>query len=157
MEWTVLITLLVLGMILIVVEIVFIPGTTVVGILGFVCLIGGIYSAFASFGERTGNIVMISSGVFLIASVVYIFKAKTWEKMALNKTIDSRVNENDMSNLSIDSVAIAVSDLRPMGTIEFENEQFEAETNGEFIEAKSSVNIISIKSNEIIVEKIKDI
>lgn len=157
MEWTVLITLLVLGMILIVVEIVFIPGTTIVGILGFVCLIGGIYSAFESFGQRTGNIVMISSGVFLIASVVYIFKAKTWEKMALNKTIDSKVNEVNIEGLTIDSIAMSVSALRPMGTIEFENEQFEAETNGEFIEAKSAVKIISINSNEIIVEKIKHI
>ena len=157
MEWTVLITLLVLGMILIVVEIVFIPGTTIVGILGFVCLIGGIYSAFESFGQRTGNIVMISSGVFLIASVVYIFKAKSWEKMALNKTIDSKVNEVNIEGLTIDSIAMSVSALRPMGTIEFENEQFEAETNGEFIEAKSAVKIISINSNEIIVEKIKHI
>jgi len=155
MDCGILIALLIFGISLIVVEIIFIPGTTIVGVLGFVCLVAGVFTAFNQFGEKVGNIVFLSSGVFLIISVIYIFKAKTWEKMALNKTVDGRVNELINEDIYVGCIAVAVSDIRPMGTIEFENEQFEAESQGEFITSKSSVKVIEINNNQIIVEQVK--
>lgn len=154
MEWITLAVLLALGLLLIIVEIIFIPGTTVVGIVGFLCLVGGIYSSYATYGEFIGNMVLTGSGLFVIASIVYIFKAKTWKNIALDDAIDSRVNEFNQEEIYEGCIAIAVSDLRPMGTIEFENEQFEASTNGEFIDRMSSVKVLSVTSNQIIVEKI---
>ena len=157
MELIALIGLLLLAVILIVVEIIFIPGTTFVGILGFICLVSGIFTAFNQFGEKTGNIVLLSSGVFLIITTIYIFKAKTWEKIALNDSVSSKVNVLDSDTIQVDCIAMAVSDLKPMGTIEFENQQFEAESQGEFIGAKSSVRVISINNNQIIVEKLSKV
>ena len=156
MELAILVTLLALGIALIIIEIIFIPGTTLIGVLGFLCLVAGIYASFSTYGQRTGYMVLSISVLFLIASIFYIFKAKTWEKMALNKTIDTRVNQKENLNLSIGTVAIAVSNLRPSGTIEFENQQIEVQTQGEFVESKSSVKVIEINRNEIIVEKLKE-
>lgn len=153
MELVILISLLVLGVILIVVEIIFIPGTTFIGVIGFVCLVVGIFSTYSTHGNTMGNVVLLGTGLFLVASLIYIVKAKTWEKMALNKVIDSRVNEKN-KEIEVGATAIAVSDLKPFGTIEIENKQMEATTNGEFIENKSSVRVIYCDKNEIIVEKI---
>jgi len=49
MEILVLSTLLLIGLILLVVEIIFIPGTTVVGIFGFLVSLAGLAFAFINF------------------------------------------------------------------------------------------------------------
>lgn len=153
MELIILISLLVLGVILIIVEIIFIPGTTFIGVIGFVCLVVGIFSTYSTHGSTMGHMVLLGTGLFLVASLVYIVKAKTWEKMALNKVIDSRMNEKN-KEIEVGATALAISDLKPFGTIEIENKQMEATTNGEFIENKSEVRVIYCDKNEIIVEKI---
>jgi len=153
MEWITLIALLVLGIGLIVVEIIFIPGTTLVGILGFVCLIGGSYSAYESFGSKIGNIVIISTGIFLLITTIYALKSNTWKKLGLPNQILSKVNDRKEILVYEGCKAIAVSDLKPIGIIEFENHQYEAESNGEFIEAKSIIEVIKANRNQIIVKK----
>lgn len=157
MEWSILISLLILGIILIITDIIFIPGTTFVGMVGFVMLILGVYFTFHFHGSKSGNIVLLASSVFIIITTIYMFKAKTWNKIALNKIIDGKVNVLDNEVLKVGCVAIAVSDLKPMGVIEFENEQFEAESEGEYISTQSTVEIIQINNNQIIVKQIKEI
>ena len=49
MEWLILVSLVLLGMVLVLVEILFIPGTTVVGILGIIVGIIGLIYAFMTF------------------------------------------------------------------------------------------------------------
>lgn len=153
MEWIILIALLLFGVGLIISEVIFIPGTTLVGVLGFLCLVGGIYSAYESFGDRTGNAVMLSTGIFLLITIIYTLKSKTWKKMGIEGTMSSRVNDDREINVYPGCVVMTVSDLKPMGTIEFENDQYEAETNGEYISAKTPVKVISVNKHQIIVQK----
>jgi hypothetical protein len=55
MEVLVLSTLLLIGLILLLVEIIFIPGTTVVGIFGFLVSGAGLVFAFLNFENRPHN------------------------------------------------------------------------------------------------------
>jgi membrane-bound ClpP family serine protease len=41
-EWSIVVSLIVTGLILVVIEIFFVPGTTFVGLLGFLCLVIGV-------------------------------------------------------------------------------------------------------------------
>jgi hypothetical protein len=58
MTWLILISLLTIGLILVITEILFVPGTTLVGILGVVVTIGGIYYAFISFDSQLAWIIL---------------------------------------------------------------------------------------------------
>lgn len=152
MEVLILAALLLLGIALVIAEIIFVPGTTLVGILGFVCLIGGIYLVYDGFGTKYGHITLIGTGSLIIVLIIYSLKSNTWKGMALDQQITSKVNDGDEFNINEGCIAVTISNLRPIGTIEFENEQFEAESEGEFIDANTTVKVVKINNKQIIVK-----
>ena len=153
MEQAILLALLSLGIFLIIIEIIIVPGTTLVGILGFVCVIAGLYLVYDGYGSKYGNIALIGTGSILILLIVYGLKANTWKGMALEQEITAKVNDDVEFNISEGCIALAVSNLRPIGTIQFENEQYEAESEGDFIEADTPVKVIKINNRQIIVKQ----
>src|SRR6187402_1587720 len=98
-EWSVIISLIVLGLVLIIIEIIFVPGTTFVGVGGFVFLIIGIFLSFNYFGKETGWTIVGISSVISGGLFYYSFKANVWSRFALKSSIDSKVNEGDLDHL----------------------------------------------------------
>ena len=60
MEWVTVISLILIGIALVVVEIIFVPGTTFVGIVGFCMVLAGIIASFSFFDE--GELNALKSG-----------------------------------------------------------------------------------------------
>ena len=71
LEWLSVILLIVVALILIVAELIFVPGTTLVGLIGVACMVLGIYLSFDYFGSDTGWIVLGISSISGFAVVVY--------------------------------------------------------------------------------------
>ena len=155
MEWILIITLIILGITLLVVEVIFIPGTTVVGIVGFAAISYSIYSSYVSFGSTVGTVVLISTSLITGAIMVICFKSGVWRKFSLKSSITSKVNEGKIDDLKLDLQGVAVSALRPIGKAEFNNKEYEVTSLGEYVEAGSFVKIIQLKQNKIYVEPIK--
>lgn len=152
-EWTIVILLVLLGLVLVIIEVIFIPGTTLVGAAGFVCMIVGIIFSFRYFGAETGWLTLAAStavsGIFLYLS----FRTNVWKRFALKDSINSRVNEVEATKFVVGMEGIALSALRPVGNGEFGGNVAEVRTNGEYIEAAESIRIIKVYPNQIIVEK----
>ena len=155
MEWLVLISLLVLGIIFIVVEIIFVPGTTFVGVFGFILVGAGIFFVYDKHGVQMGNYTLFGCVIFIGILLYYSFKSGTWKKMANASVIDSKVNENIKINMEIGSVGKSISALRPMGTASFDDNFFEVSTLGEFVDADTKIQILEINNKQIIVEPFK--
>lgn len=153
-EWSIVILLVLAGLILVVVEVIFIPGTTLVGVAGFICMIVGIILSFRYFGAETGWLTLggstAASGVFIYLA----FRTNVWKRFALRSSIDSRVNEVEQSNFVVGLEGLALSALRPVGKGEFGGNVSEVRTSGEYIDAGESIRIIKVSSNQILVEKI---
>ncbi len=153
-EWSVIISLIVLGLVLIIIEIIFVPGTTFVGVGGFVFLVIGIFLSFKYFGRETGWTIVGISSVISGGLFYYSFKANVWSRFALKSTIDSKVNEGDLDHLRPGQEGITISALRPVGKAELLNKLFEVKTSGEYVDTGTRIRIIKILSNQIIVEPI---
>ena len=153
-EWSVIISLIVLGLVLIIIEIIFVPGTTFVGVGGFVFLIIGIFLSFNYFGRETGWTIVGISSVISGGLFYYSFKANVWSRFALKSSIDSKVNEGDLDHLRLGQEGITISALRPVGKAELLNKLFEVKTLGEYVDSGTRIRIIKILSNQIIVEPI---
>ena len=99
MEWMIVISLVLFGLLLLVVEVIFVPGTTIVGVAGFVFLVLGIGYAFHYFGSQIGWIV--TGGAALAFGVVFYFSFKTnvWKRFSLKSSIKSKVNEGETESL----------------------------------------------------------
>ncbi|MBA4145875.1 MAG: hypothetical protein DI538_10190 [Azospira oryzae] len=153
-EWSIIISLIALGLVLIIIEIIFVPGTTFVGVGGFVFLVIGIFLSFKYFGRETGWTIVGISSVISGGLFYYSFKADVWSRFALKSTIDSKVNEGELAQLSPGQEGITISALRPVGKAELLNKLFEVKTLGEYVDSGTRIRIIKILSNQIIVEPI---
>ena len=151
-EWAAVIALIFVGLILIIVEVIFIPGTTVVAILGLASMVGGIYLSFSYFGTGTGWTVLIVSGLVGLILIVYSFRTGLWKKFALEKKIDSKVNEEFKLDFQVGEVGEALSDLRPIGKGDFSGKESEVRSFGEHISAGTQIQINKIQGNKIFVE-----
>ena len=154
LEWVTVIALILLGIALIVVEIIFVPGTTIIGILGFVCSIIGIYFSFENFGTSTGVFVLLGSVALALVAVALSFRSGVWKKFALNDQNTGKVNEDFKHNLDLGSVGTAISDLKPIGKAVFDDKELEVTTTGNLVESGERIKVVKLIVNKIIVEPI---
>jgi len=152
MEWISVIILIVFGLALLITEIIFIPGTTFVGIMGAASMLVGIWMSFDYFGSDVGWIVFACTGALTSTAIYFGFKTKVWNRFALKSTIESKVNEGLQDGLLIGQVGTSVSALRPVGKVDFGNRILEARSLGAFVDEGKTVKIIKIESDRIIVE-----
>lgn len=153
-EWLAVILLILFGLGFIIAEIIFVPGTTLLGLFGLIFTIIGIIISYLSFGVGIGTIVLIISVVFGVGVLIYALKAGVWEKFALKGSIDGKVNEGEKEDLQVGEEGMTISSLRPMGKGEFKEKIYEVTTLGNYLTADTKIRIASIKNNKIIVEPI---
>ena len=154
MEWITVLVLLSLGLALLAAEFIFVPGTTVVGIIGGIVALLGVYMAYRYFGNTTGSIVL-SITVFIAAiAFYYSFNAHTLDKFALHQVSDSRVNDSVLP-LRPGDRGITRSPLRPAGNAEFFDRIYLVTTPGDFIRVNEQVEVIRIEHRKIYVAPVK--
>ncbi len=153
-DWVVIGLLIVFGIGLIIAEVIFIPGTTFVGILGALFIGYGVYSSFITFGSNIGWGVLIGSSVLTLVAVIYSFRSGAWKKFSLKGRITSRVNEHIDIPMKVGDVGLSLSVLKPIGKAEFGDSTYEVKTLGEYVEEGNKVKIIKIETTNIIVELI---
>ena len=154
LDWFTIILLLTVGIILIVVELIFIPGTTLFGIAGLVLTIIGVVLSFTTFGSGTG--ILVLSGAFAALGVVLFFslRSNAWDKLSLKQSSRSRVNDDVPNNVWKGDVGITLSALRPTGKVEFKETVVEVSTLGPYVDAGAKVQVIEVQSNKILVEAV---
>lgn len=151
MDWILLITLLVTGLVLIVVEILFVPGTTIVGLFGFAFAVTAIFAAYHYFGKTIGSYFLAGSVVTFSIAIYFSFKSDVWLKFANKGTLTSKVNEGVLESMVEGLEGKTLSALRPVGKAEFGNKVFEVTSSGHIEEGKA-VKITKVKDNRIFVE-----
>jgi membrane-bound ClpP family serine protease len=153
-EWITVISLVILGLALIVAEIIFVPGTTLVGVFGFGFLILGVGLSFRYFGSEAGWITLGVTSVASGAILYYSFSSNVWGKFSLKTTSEGKVNEGELDELKVGVEGQTVSALRPIGNAELNNKIFEVKTQGEYLDSGKRIRVIKILSNQIFVEPI---
>lgn len=153
-EWITVISLILFGLTLVVAEIIFVPGTTLVGLFGLVFLVVGVSLSFNYFGREIGWITVGGSAVSSGFIVYFAFKSNLWGRFSLKSSNDSKVNEGKLDGLTLGEEGVAMSALRPSGKAELKDKTFEVRTQGAYVDSGTKIRIIKILSNQIIVEPI---
>ncbi len=153
--WLAIILLILVGLILIYLELIFIPGTTVLGVLGLILTGVGVYIAYDTHGTKTGSLVLAGAFFVTVIALVYSFKSRSWDRFALKGQNKSQVNEDYTDGLEENMVGTAISDLKPIGKAEFGDESYEVTTHGNHVDSGTEIRITSIRGNKIIVESTK--
>ena len=144
------ITLILVGIVLMIAEILLIPGVGVAGILGLLSMGGSCWYAFYEYGNLTGGIVAGVTAVVLVVFAVVVLRAKTWKRMTLNTTIESKVNQLTVE-LSVSDKGCTITRLAPMGSVRFGDEIVEVKALEGMIDPNVEVEICMIEDGKIYV------
>ncbi len=153
--WTVIIILILVGILMMILEIIVIPGAGVAGIIGFVLMASGVWLAYTKQGLMAGHITLGVTIAVNVIGLILTLRSKTWKKAMLNTVNTGKVNEIDVDELKIGNEGITISRCAPMGKAEFSNVFYEVSTLSEFIDENQKVEIIRISGNKIYIKKIK--
>jgi membrane-bound ClpP family serine protease len=149
------IAIILVGLLLIFLEIFFIPGTTLFGILGGVAMLIGIVLMYSYYGNTYGNITLGTSSVAVLVAIVLGFKVIESNKLAMKAEITGKVNELETSALSVGDRGVAVTELRPNGKANFKGTKTEVFSSGEYIARDTEIEIVKITRDKIYIQPLK--
>ena len=153
--WTVVVILILVGILMLLLEILVIPGSGVAGIIGFGLMVAGIWLAYARIGVQAGHITLgVTVGVNIIGLLLAL-RSKTWNKAMLSTKIEGKVRTIDKGNLTVGDVGLTVSRCAPMGKAIFDNNFFEVSAYSEFIDEEKEIEILKISGNKIFIKQVK--
>jgi membrane-bound serine protease (ClpP class) len=155
MTLAVIITLIVFGFVLILVEIFLVPGF-VVGVLGGVSVAIGIGMVYSEYGSYPGHIVLVTSLVALGVLISLAFRDGFWDRVAIKDSIDSKAAIYSTKKFKVGEIGETISALRPAGTASFERGKVEVHTESDFILAHQKIEIVKISGSKIFVKQIKN-
>jgi len=161
----------VIGVVLLILEIFIIPGFGIAGISGIVLIVSSLVLSMQGFVLPgfdwqkeifKHNILIVSISV--VASFIaftlfayYLPKFKPFSRLTLETTQSPEqgftVQSKEMDSQLVGKKGIAITTLRPSGKAEIDNQVIAVETDGEFLVAGESVEIIEVSGNRIIVRK----
>lgn len=150
----VVIALLLLGILLLLLEIVFVPGTTIVGIGGVILLAIGIYLAYDFIGVTAGHISLASSVAAIFLALIVLLKGETWKQMALDTNVQGKGVEQLEKMVSIGDKGKTISRLNPVGKALFDEKILEVSTTGDFVDEDVDIVVIKIDQNRIKVKTV---
>lgn len=150
------IILIVVGLLLLLVETLLIPGFAVTGILGLCSMAAACYLAFTTIGNTAGIIVTIICILLAAALLVWVMSSSTWKKATLNTKIDAKVDVNaDKTGIAVGSKGVAITRLAPMGMVRFEDgTKAEVSSADGFLDQGTEVIVTNLEEEKIFVKKL---
>jgi membrane-bound ClpP family serine protease len=153
---TLIIILLALGFLLLLLELLVLPGVTVAAVGGFALLGIAVWQVFAQYGGVAGGWTL---GAIVVASVVLIWfalRSKTWNRAALKSAIDGKAGGQPDVPVHIGDKGVTVSRLAPSGKALIHNDYFEVRTFGELIDPNQNIEVVKIDHKTIYVKPINN-
>ena len=150
----IIILLIVLGIVLLLLEFLVIPGVTVAAIGGILMIAGGVYMTYDHYGSSLGHLSILLVVILFGTSMALALKSKSWNKIMLKTEADSTVQKLENSNIAIGDQGVCASRLAPMGMVKFNKNSVEAKSMGPYIDEKTSVEVVGIVDKIIIVKPI---
>lgn len=155
-QWTSLI-IFVIGLILLVIEAIS-PGFGLPGISGIVLIVVGIVLAMGSIQSA----IMSLSVAIILTAIITILLIKQGRKIEVfNKIVLSTKHDDEGGYFSappkyeyLDKEGIALTDLRPSGIIEIDEEKLDALSEGSYIQKGSQVKVVKVEGSKIIVRRL---
>ena len=154
MDILVTVLLAIFATVLLVVEVVFIPGFGFTGFAGLVAMAGSIFYAFAQIGNAAGWITILVMGMVCISLFLWALYDNSLDKVALNKNIDSTVRDNDVSTLRVGQRGVAKTRLALIGEALFDGRVFEVKSESGLIDEDDEIEIIRISGDTLFVAKV---
>jgi membrane-bound serine protease (ClpP class) len=150
--------LLIAGLLLIAAELVLIPGSTLVGLLGLGCVLASVYLQFGDQFGTVAGIAVIGSGIGIGLALWRLPRSRLAGRFFLETSLAGATATSGNSSGALESSSLigrfgtAVSDLRPAGVANIEGERLDVVSDGEFIKAGTTLEVIRVEGRRVLVK-----
>lgn len=152
---TEIIIFVVLGVLLLVVEMLVLPGFTVAGIASLGACGYAVYKGFADFGTQGGLLTLGAVLVLSIIVAVFCLRAKTWKRFTLKKNIDgTSMTVPEQDGLSVGDRGMTIGRLAPMGKVLIDGKTYEAKSVDSYIDPRQEIEVTGFENFNVVVRKI---
>ncbi|HKM94976.1 MAG TPA: NfeD family protein [Prolixibacteraceae bacterium] len=156
MEILTVILLLLLGIVLVVVEFMLIPGLSIAGIGALLTFGASVYLSFKYWGNFAGFVALAVILIFVPILLYLLFKGRAVKPMMLESEISGKVETVDTDKIHVGDIGITIGRLAPIGNVKINGSTAEARSKGIYIDQKTKIKVIKIEGNTVIVEPIND-
>lgn len=160
------ILIFVLGVILLALEIFVIPGFGIVGILGIILMISGLFlgllpDTFMKDSEFVSIAIIQLAGTFLMTALLafllskFLPKSRSFNKMILSDALETKSihpAKMEYDNL-VDAIGNSITDLRPSGTAIINSKRIDVVTEGDYIERNVEIIVKRVEGNKVVVAR----
>ena len=153
MTLTAIILIILLGLILLLLEILVLPGM-IIGIIGIALMVFGIASTYFYYTFAIGNYMLGGTLITAVFMIYFLFRTKTWKKLALHTSIDGKVNIIEDNLIKPGDIGISISRLGPIGKALINDITVEVESQ-EFIHENTKIIVAKVSQGKIIVKVVK--
>ncbi|MEM7249475.1 MAG: NfeD family protein [Acidobacteriota bacterium] len=136
------------GLLLLVVEVLFIPGLGLAGVLGAGCLLTAVIWAFAAGGPMWGSLVLLTS-IAIVAVMTRLLGHVFGRRLVLDASLEDE--EESPEHELVGSEGVALSPLRPSGVARFGLRRMDVISRGEFLERGSRVVVLAERAGHLVV------
>ncbi len=154
MNTTLLIIVLLLGVILLALEIVALPGG-IAGAFGVLLIAFGVWQSFTLFGSTVGTIILLCSIALCVLMLAWFMKTKTWKRFSLNEESNSKVNQLEPA-VKVGTKGVTISRLAPTGKALIDGETMEVHAVNKFIDPDHPIEVVAIEGYRIDVVETSD-
>lgn len=151
---TLIILLILTGILLIILEILVIPGITVAGLSGLGLMVGGVYISYNKFGSITGNWVLFSTLLMTVLLVLWALRSKTWKRLSLNTEISNNVETFAEDAIKVGDKGSTITRLNPMGKVRVNDIEVEARCPDNFVDPQVEIEVTKVTKTYIFVKPI---
>ncbi|QAS54175.1 NfeD family protein [Halobacillus litoralis] len=148
-----------LGIVLVVIDGKLINDGTLATIGGVTMIIAVGFSAPNWVAGMYSVIGVILGGAASLLFLKVFKRRQMWTKMTLNNQLSSEMGYNSMKEtyqFLKGKIGKARTDMRPVGTIQIEGEDYSAVSNGQWISRNDKIEVVSVDGTRILVKKIED-
>lgn len=148
---------LIAGFVLVGIEMV-IPGFSVPGVSGIICLIAGVFLLADTVVEGVFITVVVLAllGIIMAVMLSLLSKGKFRSPIIMEeeqKRTEGYLSSSDLKFL-LGKKGIAMTDLRPVGVGQFDGVNFDVMSEGNYILKDKGIEIIKVEGSKILVKEI---
>ncbi len=154
MSWFAIGLLLLVGLLLLMLEVFFVPGTTFIGLFGLVLVIAGIIGAYTYQGLYAGHVALVVSGTATILMIIYSFRTISSGRFGLKESINSHVDTSDLDRVEVGDEGVTFTYLRPNGKAIFDDRKIEVYSLGDYIERNRRVKVVKKADHKLYVKPV---
>lgn len=149
-----------LGLILLAVEVLVLPGFGVAGVIGIIALVISVALAAPSLHQAITSLViaLIGTIVLLFLSIKFLPTRQVWQKLVLGvkqKSDSGYVAPQTALEKLLGAEGVSVTILRPAGTAEINGERVDVVAEGSFIPNNTPIKVVKVEGTRVVVRELK--